>query len=110
MDDLRIEKVLRAAECIPAGKMATYGDLGKITGESPRVVGNLMAKWGTNVPWWRVCNAQGEIAGHFNQALPHWQEENITRNDKHTGIKLAAHRADYAELVRRWETATQNLE
>ena len=44
MDDLRIEKVLRAAECIPAGKMATYGDLAKITDESPRVVGNVMAR------------------------------------------------------------------
>lgn len=109
MDDIRIERILRAAECIPAGQMATYGDIGKITGESPRIVGNIMAKWGSNVPWWRVCNAKGEFAGHLEQALTHWQEENIARNTQHTGVILAAHRADFQTLKNAWRDAVKDL-
>ncbi|MDO4916928.1 MAG: MGMT family protein [Rothia sp. (in: high G+C Gram-positive bacteria)] len=110
MDDVRIEGILRAVECVPRSELATYGDIGKIVGENPRVIGRVMALWGSNVPWWRICNVKGEIAGHFNQALPHWQEENIARNEARTGVKLAAHRTDYAELVRRWQKVTQDLE
>lgn len=43
MDDVRIERILRAVECVPRGELATYGDIGKIVGESPRVIGRVMA-------------------------------------------------------------------
>ncbi|GGH63304.1 MGMT family protein [Rothia aerolata] len=109
MDDLRVEKVLRAVECIPRGKLATYGDIGAITGESPRVVGNLLARWGSNVAWWRVCNAKGEIPGHFNEALPHWREENISLNPAGTGAQLKSHRIELEELEVHWKKATADL-
>ena len=63
------------AECVPTGQVATYGDVGAVTGESPRLVGRVLAIWGSNVPWWRVCNARGEIPGHLEQAYAHWQDE-----------------------------------
>lgn len=108
MDDVRIERILRAAECIPAGYVATYGDIGKVTGESARVVGNIMARWGSNVPWWRVCNAKGEIPGHYEQALPHWQAENLTLTN--TGIALKQHRLPLDVLEAAWQDAVRDLE
>lgn len=75
MDELRCERILRVVECVPAGQVATYGDVGVIVGESPRLVGRVLATWGSNVPWWRVCNARGEIPGHQVEARPYWQDE-----------------------------------
>lgn len=75
MDDLRVERILRAVECVPAGCVTTYGTIGRLVGESPRVVGNVMARWGSNVPWWRVVNARGEIPGHGHRVRDHWVRE-----------------------------------
>lgn len=75
MDDTRVERILRVVECVPAGQVATYGGIGAVVGESPRLVGRVLATWGSNVPWWRVCNARGEIPGHLEQACSHWQDE-----------------------------------
>ncbi|WP_237242873.1 MGMT family protein [Rothia nasimurium] len=75
MDDTRVERILRVVERVPAGQVATYGDIGAVAGESPRLVGRVLATWGSNVPWWRVCNARGEIPGHLEQAYSHWQDE-----------------------------------
>lgn len=110
MDDLRIERILRAVESIPAGQLATYGDIGKITGESPRVIGRVLATWGNGTPWWRVCNAQGEIPGHFQQALPHWLSEGIDINTAHTGVKLDRHRTDSQLLAENWAAAVRLLQ
>ncbi|MFW0112658.1 MGMT family protein [Rothia sp. P5764] len=75
MEDVRVERVLRVAESIPPGRVATYGDVGAVAGESPRVVGRVMATWGSGVPWWRVCNARGEIPGHAAPATERWRAE-----------------------------------
>ncbi|WP_129360651.1 MGMT family protein [Rothia uropygioeca] len=77
MDDLRVERILRAVECVPTGRVATYGLIGRIVGESPRVVGNVLARWGSSVPWWRVVNAQGVIPGHGGEAYDHWVREDL---------------------------------
>lgn len=107
VDDVRIERILRAAECIPAGCVSTYGDIGKVTGESARVVGNIMARWGSNVVWWRVCNAKGEIPGHYEQALPHWREEELTLTS--TGVALKQHRLPLDALEAAWQNAVRDL-
>ncbi|MCP3425088.1 MGMT family protein [Rothia sp. AR01] len=74
---MRIERVLRAVECIPEGRAATYGTLGRICGESPRTVGRVLSLWGSNVAWWRVVNAGGAIPGHAAEAEPHWRREGL---------------------------------
>lgn len=75
MDDVRVERALRVAESIPAGKVATYGDIATVVGESARWVGRVMTLYGANVPWWRVVNAQGTISGHTARAYVFWCEE-----------------------------------
>ena len=49
---------------IPAGKVATYGQIGRIVGCGPRVVGYAMAATpaASPVPWHRVINSQGSIS------------------------------------------------
>ncbi len=77
MDDVRVERVLRVVEQIPAGRVATYGDIAAVVGESPRWVGRVMAEYGSNVAWWRVVNVKGQIAGHEIQAKEHWKAEKM---------------------------------
>ncbi|QRZ61139.1 MGMT family protein [Rothia sp. ZJ932] len=109
MDETRVERILRAVECIPASEVATYGDLGKITDESPRVIGRVMATWGSNVPWWRVVNAKGQISGHFAQALPHWQAEDITVKEEAGAVALNKHRTELSVLQVAWYQAVADL-
>ncbi|WP_237200567.1 MGMT family protein [Rothia nasimurium] len=95
MDELRCERILRVVECVPAGQVATYGDVGVIVGESPRLVGRVLATWGSNVPWWRICNARGEIPGHLEQAYSHWQDEDTPlRADGRVALNAARMDAD----------------
>ena len=53
-------------ECIPSGKVATYGQVAALAGNprAARMVGWALASLprGSNVPWQRVINAQGRIS------------------------------------------------
>lgn len=97
MDDVRVERVLRAVECIPCGSVATYGDIGDVTGESARVIGRVLALWGSNVPWWRVCNSKGEIPGHSAEALELWLADKLPVKAQGS-LKLVDCRVNIAEL------------
>lgn len=61
-------RIYRVTKEIPAGKVATYGQIARIAGAStPRMVGYAMAGAGSkDVPWWRVVNAQGMISPRNN--------------------------------------------
>jgi alkylated DNA nucleotide flippase Atl1 len=55
-----VEAVLVAVEAIPAGRVATYGDIAAYVGQGgPRQVGAVMREYGGGVPWWRVIRASG---------------------------------------------------
>lgn len=59
------ERIYAIARQIPAGKVATYGQVAKIEGHATaRMVGYAMAalKADSDVPWQRVINARGEIS------------------------------------------------
>ena len=65
MDDDYLEAVLDLVSSIPAGRVMTYGTLAEVLREQlgrggPRMVGQVMARAGGGVPWWRVVNASGE--------------------------------------------------
>ncbi|HEU4909908.1 MAG TPA: MGMT family protein [Propionibacteriaceae bacterium] len=63
VDDDYAEVVLSIVEQIPAGQVATYGDIAEIVGRGgPRQVGHVMAQFGGGVPWWRVVRANGRPA------------------------------------------------
>jgi len=60
MNEEFVELVLRAVEQIPAGQVASYGDIAELVGRGgPRQVGQVMAHHGAAVPWWRVVRADG---------------------------------------------------
>jgi alkylated DNA nucleotide flippase Atl1 len=64
-----IEDVREAVMDIPAGFVASYGDIGKRIGAGPRQVGRAMSVLDASVPWWRVAYADGTPAScHSGQA------------------------------------------
>ena len=60
------QRVLRAVEAIPAGRVMTYGDVADYSGiRSPRSVGRVLAGDDGTVPWHRVLRADGSLAEHL---------------------------------------------
>ena len=60
MDERYVEAVLSVVECIPAGRVTTYGAIADHVGSGgPRQVGRVLALHGGPVPWWRVVRADG---------------------------------------------------
>jgi methylated-DNA-protein-cysteine methyltransferase-like protein len=49
---------------IPPGRVATYGQLARLVGCTPRTVGFALAALpaGNRIPWQRVVNSQGRIS------------------------------------------------
>ncbi|MGO1439166.1 MAG: MGMT family protein [Brevibacterium yomogidense] len=78
MDELGVERVLRAVECIPSGRAAAYGEIGRVVGASPRFVARVLSSIGSTVTWWRVPNVRGALPAPLTaRALPLWQEEGM---------------------------------
>ena len=63
--------MLDVVDGIPAGRVLTYGDVAAAIGSrAPRAVGQVMARHGEDVAWWRVVRASGEPAAcHGDQAV-----------------------------------------
>ena len=72
-----VEAVLAVVDDIPPGCVATYGDIAAILGSrGARAVGQVMARYGSDVPWWRVVRAGGRPpSGHAASARPHYDAE-----------------------------------
>lgn len=110
MDELIAERVLRAVEQIPRGRVVSYGDLGEIVGTGPRHIGAVMREYGAGVTWWRVVRAGGDLPAHLlDEAVPHWHEEGITLAANRRGCRIAEHRADLLDLERRYRAAVSDL-
>jgi alkylated DNA nucleotide flippase Atl1 len=56
------EAIFDAVEEIPAGRVSTYGTIGRLVGVGPRRVARAMSAGGGAVPWWRVLRADGTAA------------------------------------------------
>lgn len=59
------ERIYAAVRSIPAGRVATYGQIARMVGRcTPRMVGYAMAALpdGTDVPWHRVVNREGRVS------------------------------------------------
>jgi alkylated DNA nucleotide flippase Atl1 len=56
------EDVADLVAAIPAGRVASYGDLAVQLGVGPRQVGRVMPALADGVPWWRVVRADGTPA------------------------------------------------
>ncbi|WP_101650873.1 MGMT family protein [Brevibacterium ihuae] len=108
MDERTIELVLRAAECVPPGRVTSYGAIARVTGTSARLVGRVMAVHGAFVPWWRVTNVRGALpAGITRRAEAHWDAEEIPHAAGRARIAEAG--VDEHRLRAAWESATRDL-
>lgn len=110
VDDLVAERVLRAVEQIPEGQMASYGDLAALVGAGPRQVGAILRVYGSNVAWWRVTNASGELPAHLHtQMLALWAAEGIALKANGRGCRIAEHRVNLAALAAAYDLAVRGL-
>ncbi len=92
------ERVLDLVSRIPPGRVLAYGDVAnRLGGLGPRTVGTVLSRYGSGVPWWRVCRADGRPAqGLEPEALELWRSEGTPL----VGGPLTASRADMAAA--RW--------
>ena len=88
--------MLDAVELVPAGQVATYGDIAEWTGRgSGRTVGTVLSRYGHEVAWWRVVQAGGRPAEpHLQDALGRLRAE---------GCPVVGERVDLAAA--RWRGA-----
>ncbi len=77
-----VSRVLAVVEAIPPARVMTYGDVAAAIGSrAARAVGQVMAYYGSDVPWWRVIRASGhppmghEAPAHEAPALEHYRAE-----------------------------------
>ena|SRR5215467_5524159 len=57
------EAVLAVVERIPRGSVMSYGDIAEYLGSrAPRAVGQVMYRYGSEVPWHRVLRSDGTPA------------------------------------------------
>lgn len=83
-----VDQVLQVVRAIPPGRVMTYGDIATILttraefaglpeAYGPRMVGHVMSRYGSDVPWWRVIRASGHPPRfHQEEALPFYRGEN----------------------------------
>ncbi|MFT4284082.1 MAG: MGMT family protein [Protaetiibacter sp.] len=69
--------VLDVVAQIPEGRTMSYGDVAAAIGSrAARGVGQVMAYYGDEVPWWRVVRASGHPPQcHEDRALEHYRAE-----------------------------------
>ena len=72
-----VSRVLEVVKSIPEGRAMAYGDVAAALGSrAARAVGQVMAYYGSDVPWWRVVRASGHPAiDHESRALEHYRAE-----------------------------------
>ncbi|HEY7720590.1 MAG TPA: MGMT family protein [Pedococcus sp.] len=92
------DDVLDVVDQIPPGRAMTYGDIAELLGRGgARGVGSVMARYGSDVPWWRVVRAGGGFPqGLEDEALAHYREEGTPL----VGGPLAGRRVDLSAA--RW--------
>ncbi len=68
--DERWQAILTVIEQIPAGNVATYGQIARMAGlpKNARLVGFILKSLppDSGVPWYRVVNSQGKISEREN--------------------------------------------
>lgn len=110
MDDVLVERVLRAVELVPRGRVVSYGDLAALVGIGPRQVGSIMRAYGSGVTWWRVTNASGDLPAALRRAaFDRWALEGIAVKPNALGCRIAEYRADLGELAQAHAAATADL-
>ncbi len=106
-----VERVLRAVEAVPRGHVVSYGDVAALVGVGPRQVGSIMRLYGSNVTWWRVTNASGDLPGTLmDEARELWAAEGILLKPNGRGCRIAEYRADPRVLGDAYARAVADLD
>lgn len=110
MDDVLVEKVLRAVELVPLGRVISYGDIAALVGTGPRQVGWILREYGSGVAWWRVVNAAGDPPKHKREtAFDHWAQEDIAVKPNGLGCRMRDHRVDLTWIATEHARAIDDL-
>lgn len=97
MDEQTHERVREIVAAVPAGTVATYGDIAALAGlPNPRMVGNVLREDGGDLPWHRIIRADGMPA-------PHLREEQLARL-RAEGVLADGQRVDLRRHRWRYET------
>jgi alkylated DNA nucleotide flippase Atl1 len=90
-----VSRVLAVVESIPPGRVMAYGDVAAAIGSrAARGVGQVMAYYGSDYPWWRVIRASGQPPlCHDDEALPHYEAEGTPLVPTASGYRIDLRRA-----------------
>ncbi|SDZ38478.1 Alkylated DNA nucleotide flippase Atl1, participates in nucleotide excision repair, Ada-like DNA-binding domain [Amycolatopsis xylanica] len=90
MDDELHERVRTVILSVPAGKVATYGDIADASGApSPRLIGRILAEDGHDLPWHRILRANGTPAPHLaHEQLELLRAEGVLANDQRVDLRV----------------------
>jgi alkylated DNA nucleotide flippase Atl1 len=90
-----VSRVLEVVESIPPGRVMAYGDVAAAIGSrAARGVGQVLAYYGRDYPWWRVIRASGQPPlCHDDEALPHYEEEGTPLVPTASGYRIDLRRA-----------------
>ncbi|MGV0625088.1 MGMT family protein [Mycolicibacter minnesotensis] len=92
--DEQVERVRTLILGIPAGRVATYGDVACAAGlSSPRIVGWILRIDGSDLPWHRVIAASGRPAAHLRtEQLQRLRAEGVLAVDGRVDLRAVRHR------------------
>ncbi|MCX2934371.1 MGMT family protein [Mycobacterium sp. CVI_P3] len=91
--DEQVELVRRLVASIPAGRVATYGDIASAAElSSPRIVGWIMRTDSSDLPWHRVITASGRPAAHLvSRQLELLRAEGVLADDGRVNLAETRH-------------------
>ncbi|MWV50812.1 DNA-binding protein [Rathayibacter sp. VKM Ac-2803] len=72
-----VSAVLAVVDSIPPGRVMAYGEIAAVLGtRAARAVGTIMARYGSDVAWWRVVRSGGAPPiGHEERARVEYERE-----------------------------------
>jgi methylated-DNA-protein-cysteine methyltransferase-like protein len=91
--DEQVEEVRALVASIPAGRVATYGDIAEAAGlSSARIVGWIMRTDSSDLPWHRVLGASGRPAPHLaTRQLELLRAEGVLARDGRVPLRDVRH-------------------
>ncbi|MER6667572.1 MGMT family protein [Amycolatopsis japonica] len=99
MDDELHERVREVIASVPAGSVATYGDIASVSGApSPRLVGRILGEDGQDLPWHRILRADGTPAPHLvDEQLQRLRAEGVIPDGQRVDLRKYRWQRDPAD-------------
>ncbi|MEU3770670.1 MGMT family protein [Amycolatopsis keratiniphila] len=99
MDDELHERVREVIASVPAGSVATYGDIASVSGApSPRLVGRILGEDGQDLPWHRILRADGTPAPHLvDEQLQRLRAEGVMSDGQRVDLRKYRWQRDPAD-------------